>query len=311
MNQKLLSVFVASILAFVLFSEKAYPQIMGTYGTNQSISTTTTSSQSMTTITLPVSSLQTIKIFDNVSSPMRTGDRVTVTLLGRPNGIATFDVSSRSAQAGLYPITTTSTLGNPTTTVTTNQTTMTNTNNTATTNTNTTVAVNNSYGTTSTMNTTNNTPNINTANLKTGIPMEEMSPGMYVGTYTVQDGDTFNNAMLTGHLALPTGENLIASIPTVNQPSFYAAYIEAPVLETREIPNLAALTETNQTTTQMTPVYQSPALSRPVTTKAIRNRHPLALGHHSMAYHHHRYSTRHRKHYRHRHVSYRHYNNRY
>jgi len=95
------------------------------------------------------SSLNSIQIFDNLTSPAHRHNIVTVTLLGPPQGVATFDV-----------------------------------------------------GTT------------------TGIPMTEKSPGAYVGIYTVQHDDSFNSAILTGHLALRTGQNLIASSPTINSMAY-------------------------------------------------------------------------------------------
>jgi len=55
-----------------------------------------------------------------------------------------------------------------------------------------------------------------------GIEMTETSPGAYVGTYRVRDNDNFNNATLTGHLWLPTGEVLVGSSPTIASQAYYA-----------------------------------------------------------------------------------------
>jgi len=155
--------------------------------------TTTISTEPYVARTLTVSGLSTIKIIDNVTSPVNGGENIPVILLGRPQGIATFDVVSRGTPEPASPSST------------------------------------------------------------TGLPMTEASPGIYQAIYHVHDAGFFNNAMLVGHLSLPTGELLMGSIPTVNDLAFYAMYVGNPLYATVWIPNIAMIggyqTVTTTTTT--------------------------------------------------------------
>ncbi len=161
---------------------------------NTSMSTTSVaSSETVVPRMIPISSLTTIKVFDNISSQLNPGDTATVILLGRPNGIATFDIGPISTSSGA------------------------------------------NVGKT------------------TGIPMDEITPGTYVGTYVVQQGDSFNSSSITGHLALPSGENLVAVTPTVNPPDFYSSYVPSLVYSMQMTPSAITTTEVHSITTVQSP----------------------------------------------------------
>lgn len=52
--------------------------------------------------------------------------------------------------------------------------------------------------------------------MESGIPMDEISPGTYIGIYHVKSGDSFSNSNLVGHLMLRNGDTFLASSPAIN-----------------------------------------------------------------------------------------------
>jgi len=72
-------------------------EVMGAPSYDTMTVTTTTHAVPLVPRNLYLSSLASIKILDSLSEPARHNDRVPIVLLGRPNGVATFDLVQRSA----------------------------------------------------------------------------------------------------------------------------------------------------------------------------------------------------------------------
>jgi len=69
---------------------------MGAPSSGNTMTTTTVYSTPLVARTLTISPLSTIKVLDNVTSSVNGGEDIPITLLGRPNGIATFDLIQKN-----------------------------------------------------------------------------------------------------------------------------------------------------------------------------------------------------------------------
>jgi len=218
--------------------------VMGAPSMITTTTTTTTSPWALVPVDVAFSSLSTIKIVDNLMRPAHSNDFVPVTLLGRPSGVATFDVvplnQTNPSQTQIITNGTTQTTtiySPPTSTITTVApgTVVMSPNGSAV------VYSTNKNVITETSPATVTTTTYVPTSSDLGIKMTELSPGMYAATYHVTDPAFFNNAMLVGHLSLPDGENLIGSSATINSLPAYAAYVGSPLYATVWVPNVLAL----------------------------------------------------------------------